>query len=119
MRARGFRLVLDSDLNREFTDGNPDGLNTSSVLFFPQSHDGTSFGFPRCLIKHYRIESQDENGVWSTVFEDQENRQRFIRRELDVTAKAIRFLPLTTYFSEQKTEDYASSVAHIFNFEMF
>ena len=117
--VRGFRLVLDSDLNREFTDGNPDGLNTSSVLFFPLSHNRTVFGFPRCLIKHYKIEAQDADGVWATVFEDEQNHQRFIRKELGIKAKAIRFVPLSTYFSEMKTEDYGSSVAHIFNFEVF
>lgn len=115
----GFRLVLDSDLNREFVEGNPDGLNTSAVLFFPYSHHQTTFGFPRCLIKHYRIEAQDESGAWATVYEDDQNHQRFIRKELNIQAKAVRFVPLSTYFSEMKTEDYGSSVAHIFNFEVY
>lgn len=115
----GFRLVLDSDLNREFVEGNPDGLNTSAVLFFPYSHHQTTFGFPRCLIKHYKIEAQDESGAWTTVYEDDQNHQRFIRKELNIRAKAVRFVPLSTYFSEMKTEDYGSSVAHIFNFEVY
>jgi len=115
----GFRLVLDSDLDREFTEGNPDGLTTSSVLFFPMSHNQTAFGFPRCLIKHYKIEALSEDGVWTTVFEDFSNHQRFIRKPLNITACAVRFIPLSTYFSETKTEDYGSSVAHIFNFEVF
>lgn len=117
--VEGFRLVLDSDLDREFTDGNPNGLNTSAVLFFPYSHHQTTFGFPRCLIKHYRIEAQGEDGAWTTVFEDRENHQRFIRRALNITAKAVRFIPLSTYFSETKVEDYGSSVAHLFNFEVY
>ncbi|MBO4837285.1 MAG: FAD-dependent oxidoreductase, partial [Clostridia bacterium] len=117
--VKGFRLVLDSDLNREFVDGNPDGLNTSTVLFYPLSHNGTAFGFPKCLVKHYRIEAQGENGEWDTVYEDCENHQRFIRRELDIRARAVRFVPLSTWFSETKTEDYGSSVAHIFNFEVY
>ena len=33
--------------------------------------------------------------------------------------KAVRFIPLSPYFSETKVEDYGSSVAHIFNFEVF
>ena len=115
----GFRLVLDSDLDREFTDGNPNGLNTSSVLFYPYSHNQTTFGFPRCLIKHYKIEVQDESGEWRTVYEDDQNHQRFIKKPLDLTAKAVRFVPLSTYFSEMKCEDYGSSVAHIFNFELY
>ena len=115
----GFRLVLDSDLDREYTDGNPDGLTTSTVLFYPLSHNGTAFGFPRCLVRHYRIEAQDESGEWRTVYEDRENRQRFIRQRLDITARAVRFIPLSTYFSQTKTTDYGSSAAHLFSFEVF
>lgn len=115
----GFRLVVDSDLNREFVEGNPDGLNTTSVMFYPYSHNQTTFGFPKCMIKHYKIEAQGEDGQWRVVYEDKENHQRFIKQPLDITAHAVRFIPLSTYFSETKVEDYGSSVAHIFNFEVF
>ncbi len=118
-RVEGFRLVLDSDLNREFVEGNPDGLYSSSVLFFARSFNDTTFGFPKCLVKHYKIEAQDEKGEWTTVFEDNDNRQRFIKRALNISAKAVRFVPLSTYFSEARVEDYGSSVAHLFNFEVF
>lgn len=117
-RISQFRLVLDSDLNREFVAGNPNGLNTSSVLFYPISHNGTTFGFPQCLIKAFRIEVLDAQGVWQTVYETDENHQRFIREKLDVVTSAIRFIPLSTYQSEQKCEDYGSSVAHFFAFEV-
>ena len=53
------------------------------------------------------------------MFEDTQNHQRFIRQALNVRAKAIRFIPLSTYFSETKSEDYGSSVAHLFNFEVY
>ena len=115
----GCRLVVDSDLNREFVEGNPDGLNTTSVMFYPYSHNQTTFGFPKCMIKHYKIEAQGEDGQWRVVYEDKENHQRFIKQPLDITARAVRFIPLSTYFSETKVEDYGSSVAHIFNFEVF
>ena len=115
----GFRLVVDSDLNREFVEGNPDGLNTTSVMFYPYSHNQTTFGFPKCMIKHYKIEAQGEDGQWRVVYEDKENHQRFIKQPLEITARAVRFIPLSTYFSETKVEDYGSSVAHIFNFEVF
>lgn len=118
MHVREFRLVVDSDLNREYTDGNPDGLNTSSVLFFPASYDNTSFGFPKCMLKSFRIEAADQNGSWKTVYETHENHQRLIREPLDIDATAIRLIPLSTYQSEQKGEDYGSSTAHIFAFEV-
>lgn len=115
----GVRLVLDSDLDREYTDGNPDALNVTSTFFFRQTYDGTTFGFPKCLIKHYRIDVMNEDGEWHTQIEVTDNHQRFIRHELNITAKAVRFIPISTYHSERKTEDYGSSTAHIFNFEIF
>ncbi len=118
-KVSGFRLVLDSDLNREFIDGHPDGLHTTSVMFYPYSYNQTTFGFPRCLIKHYRIEAQDESGAWTTVYEENANHQRFIKKSLDITATAVRFIPLSTYDSERKVNDYGSAVAHVFNFEIF
>jgi len=113
------RLVLDSDLNREYTYGNPDGLHTSSVLFFPKSYNNTTFGFPTCLIKHYKIEYLTENGVWQTAIEVTDNYMRFIKHKLQVNALAVRFIPISTYHSETKTNDYLSSTAHLFNFEVF
>lgn len=118
MHVREFRLVVDSDLNREYTDGNPDGLNTSSVLFFPASYDNTSFGFPKCMLKSFRIEAANQNGNWKTVYETHENHQRLIREPLDIDATAVRLIPLSTYQSELKGEDYGSSTAHIFAFEV-
>ena len=115
----GVRLVFDSDLDREYTDGNPDALHTSSTLFFPKSYHGTTFGFPKCLVKHYRIEVLRENDEWETAVEIFDNHRRFVRHSLDVEAKAVRFIPLSTYHSERKTSDYGSSTAHIFNFEVF
>ena len=67
--VNGARLVFDSDLDREYTDGNPDALHTSSTLFFPKSYNYTSFGFPKCLIKHYRLEVMDESGIWNMAVE--------------------------------------------------
>ncbi|MBE6702090.1 MAG: FAD-dependent oxidoreductase [Ruminococcaceae bacterium] len=118
-QINGVRLVFDSDLDREYTDGNPDALHTSSSMFFPKSYNNTSFGFPKCLIKHYKIEVMDNLGQWSTKIEVFDNHQRFIVHELNMMAKAVRLIPLSTYHSERKTEDYGSSTAHIFNFEIF
>ena len=116
---RGVRLVFDSDLDREYTDGNPDALHTSSTLFFPKSYENTTFGFPKCLIKHYKVDVMDEFGEWKTVIEVFDNHQRFVKHELNLNARAVRLVPLSTYHSERKTEDYGSSTAHIFNFEVF
>ena len=118
-QVNGVRLVFDSDLDREYTDGNPDALHTSSTLFFPKSYNDTSFGFPKCLIKHYKIEIMDESGGWKTAVEISDNHQRFIKHEINTVTKAVRLIPLSTYHSERKTEDYGSATAHIFGFEIY
>jgi hypothetical protein len=71
------------------------------------------------LIKRYRIEILDENGQWDTALEITNNHQRFVKHALNKIAKAVRFTPLSTYHSETKTEDYGSSTAHLFNFEVY
>ncbi len=113
-----FRLVADSDLDREYVEGNPDALNISTVLMRPLSYNRTTFGFPKCMIKSYRIEALDENGQWRSICEEMDNYQRFIRKEIDVVTKAVRFIPLSTYASEAVSETYGSATAHIFAFEM-
>ena len=117
--VNGVRLVFDSDLDREYTDGNPDALHTSSTIFFLKSYNNTTFGFPKCLVKRYRIEAKDENGAWKTVLEVTDNHQRFVKHALNLTTTAVRLVPLSTYHSERKTEDYGSSTAHIFSFDLF
>ena len=61
----------------------------------------------------------DESGEWTTAIEVEDNHQRFVKHALQVTTKAVRLIPISTYHSERKTEDYGSSTAHIFNFEIF
>lgn len=120
--VKGVRLVLDSDLNREYVSGNPDGVNTSTVLFYPITHNHTTFGFPQCLIKHFRIDVK-KDGNWSCALEIFDNHQRFLKLALPESCcdgvEAVRFVPLSTYYSETKNEDYGSSVAHLFNFELY
>ena len=71
------------------------------------------------MVKHFKIEAQDEQGQWNVVYENRENYQRFIRERLDVMAKAIRFVPLSTYASEMMSDTYGSATAHIFAFEVY
>lgn len=117
-KVSAFRLVVDSDLNREYIEGNADGIGTSTVLFRPLSHNCTTFGFPGCMLKSFRIEVKDEFNNWITAFETTNNHQRLIREKLDFTTTAVRLIPLSTYLSEKKCEDYGSSTAHIFAFEV-
>ena len=114
-----FRLIVDSDLDREYTDGNPAVLNISATLFRRLDYNYTSFGFPKCMLKAFRIEALDDNGEWKTVYETDRNYQRMIRQQLDVDTTAIRLIPINTYFSEELgVATYGSAQAHIFAFEV-
>ena len=113
-----FRLVVDSDLDRECIEGNPEVVQYNMILLRPTSYDNTSFGFPKCMVKSFRIDVMDNEGNWACVYTETDNHQRFIREKLDVTAKAIRFVPLSTYASEMVSETYGSATAHIFAFEV-
>lgn len=113
-----FRLVVDSDLDREYTEGNPDVLNISTTLFKRIDYNYTSFGFPKCMLKSFKIEALDSTGNWKTVYETDSNHQRLIRKPLDVDTTAIRLIPLATYFSDSLWNTYGSAQAHIFSFEV-
>lgn len=114
-----FRLIVDSDLDREYVEGNPKALYFSNPLFRRLDYNYTSFGFPTCMLKAFRIEALDEKNEWVTVWETDKNHQRMIREKLDVVTTAVRLIPVNTYFSEKMGPSaYGSSQAHIFAFEV-
>ena len=114
-----FRLIVDSDLDREYTEGNPRVLNISTCLFRRMDYNYTSVGFPKCMLKAFRVEAQNEQGEWNTVYETNDNYQRMIREKIDVDAVAVRLIPVSTYFSEKLGRAaYGSAQAHIFSFEV-
>lgn len=114
-----FRLIVDSDLDREYTEGNPRVLNISATLFRRMDYNYTSFGFPKCMLKAFRIEALDDAGNWKIVYETDRNHQRMIREKLELDTTAIRLIPMKTYFSEELgAAAYGSAQAHIFSFEV-
>ncbi len=113
-----FRLVVDSDLDREYTEGNPDVLGISMTLFRRLDHNHTTFGFPKCMLKSFRIEAMGDDGEWHTVYETDKNHQRLIRADINVETTAIRLIPLATYFSDSLWTTYGSAQAHIFAFDV-
>ena len=114
----GVRLVVDSDLDREQIDGNPDLMYIPMPLFRGLGYGNTSFGFPKCLLKAFRIEAIDENGEWKTVYETSSNHQRLVNIRLDIDTTAVRLIPLATWGSEKLIFTYDSAVAHIFSFDV-
>ena len=113
----GFRLVCDSDLDRENFDGHPDLLTIPMPLFRGLGHAGTTFTFPRTVLKAFRVEAKEADGSWTPVFETASNHQRLVRGAVGRECLGLRLVPLATWGSALKENDYGSSTAHVFAFE--
>jgi len=113
-----FRLVVDSDLDREYVEGNPDLLHISAPLMRPMHHNYSRLGFPKTILKEFRIEALNDAGEWVTVYETADNHQRLIREELSVDTTAVRLIPVHTYYSASMWTTFGSTQAHIFSFEV-
>lgn len=112
----GVRLVLDSDLDREYCEGNPNLMNITMPLFRARSYHYTSFGFPTCMLKDFRLETAGEDGEWHLLTEIKDNYQRFLRIPCNTDCRALRLVPIHTWGSSALIHPYAEDV-HIFNFE--
>ncbi len=97
-RVTRLRFVFDSDLNRS-------GHN--SVAAYPL--DMEPVGPPETLVRAFRIESLDEDGMWSTIAREDNNYQRLVRFDIDVTTRALRLVPEATW---------GAADAHIFAWEV-
>lgn len=114
----GFRIVADSDLDREYTDGNPDALNISTTLFRRADYNHTTFGFPRCMLKSFEVKILGDDGEWITVHSEDDNYQRLIKGKIEAYTTAVALVPKSTYFSETLWNDYGSSQVHLFAFDI-
>ncbi len=117
-KVSSFRLVVDSDLDREHIEGNPNLMTIPMPLFYARSYNGTSFGFPTCLLKEFRVEYLDDAGNWVVGYETDCNYQRLIREDLNVETTAVRLVPVHTWASAELYHTYGSVQAHIFAFEV-
>ena len=113
-----FRLVVDSDLDREYVEGNPDATNISGILFRRADYNHTTFGFPKCMIKSFDIEILNDNDEWVNVYSETHNKRRVITGKIGTETKGVRFIPRSTYYSETLWTTYDSAQAHIFAFDI-
>ena len=91
-------------------------MNITMPLFRARSYNYTSFGFPTCMLKDFRLETAGEDGEWHLLTEVKGNYQRFLRIPCDVNCRALRLVPIHTWGSAALIHPYAEDV-HIFNFE--
>jgi len=117
-RVSSFRLVVDSDLEREYMEGNPNLMKIPMPLFFASSYEHTSFGFPTCVLKEFTIDILDDKGEWKTVFEATDNIMRLICGKIDAETTAVRLVPKATWHSSRLYHTYGSGKCHIFAFEV-
>ena len=84
-----FRFIFDSDLNRK-------PLNMPCN--YPLNPQFASV--PEIMTKSFRIDFLDDNGVWQTLCQENNNYQRLVRIKKSVKTKAVRFIPLATWGSD-------------------
>jgi len=84
-----FRFIFDSDLNRK-------PLNMPCN--YPLKPQFASV--PETMTKSFRIDFLDDNGMWQTLYQENNNYQRLVRIKKSVKTKAVRFIPLATWGSD-------------------
>ena len=103
----GFRIVFDSDLERESCTGHP--VLRRYPMLCNQYVDMEPFGFPTTMVKAFRLEYRDDAGDWQTACTCTDNHQRLVRGPVSLTTDAVRLIPLETW---------GSPTAHLFAFEV-
>jgi hypothetical protein len=92
------RIVFDSDLNRTLKN-----MPCSFPLHAPLRST------PATMTRAFRLEALDTDGQWRVVAHVEDNHQRLVRLPLEVTTRAIRLVPETTWGAER---------AHLYAFDV-
>jgi hypothetical protein len=89
-RVRVLRFVFDSDLNR------PEKATPANYPLHIEP-----VGVPQTLVRAFRVEALDDDGTWRTIACVDNNYQRLVHLNLDVTTCALRFVPESTWGAER------------------
>jgi hypothetical protein len=89
-KIKELRFVFDSDLNRNIHN---------MPCNYPLNDN--SWHVPETMLKQFKIEAKDENYNWLLVNEVTNNYQRLVRIPVNITTKAIRFIPLKTWGADK------------------
>jgi hypothetical protein len=90
LRVRRLRFVFDSDLNRTGHNG---------VAAYPL--DMATVSPPETLVRAFRVECLGEDGTWIMAARADNNYQRLVHLDVDITTRALRFIPEATWGSAQ------------------
>ena len=87
MEIKGVRLAFDSDLDKD----------RKMPCSFPQKPNSR---VPKTLVKKFRLEAQEGDGNWRTVFREENNYQRLVRVPLELRAQSLRLVAEETWGAE-------------------
>ncbi len=93
------RMVFDSDLDRntwQGVDSNIKRFPMRCSVFAGQK----AVSVPETLVKAFRLEVFDEIEGWKTVYREENNYQRLVKVNLDVSRFRIRLVPESTWGCE-------------------
>jgi hypothetical protein len=96
--VRQVRLVFDSDLKRQ---------EHAMPSHYPLHSQPV--GVPRSLVRAFRIEALGEDGAWRVAAREENNYQRLARLQVNILARAVRFIPESTWGAEK---------VHLFAFDV-
>ncbi|MBN1878140.1 MAG: FAD-dependent oxidoreductase [Anaerolineae bacterium] len=97
-KVRRLRFTFDSDLNR------PEKNQPSSYPL-----DMEPITTPATLVRAFRVETLTEDGEWILVTRVDNNYQRLVHLNVDVTTRALRFIPEATW---------DATAAHVFAWDV-
>ncbi len=97
-RVTAVRFTFDSDLNR------PEKNAPANIPL-----DMPPVAPPETLVRAFRVEALDGDDRWATVLHLDNNYQRLVRLPVDVTTRALRFIPEATW---------GASTAHVFAWDV-
>ena len=103
-RITALRLVLDSNLSRG-TFGKGVAINMP-CRYTLENHEQQP---PSTLVKGFRVEVLNNNGAWETAWAEENNTQRFLKRNVECDTTAIR---LTVH------QTWGDAAVNIFDWEV-
>ena len=89
------RLIFDSDLNRKGQGDCATYEERNLLSNYPLNQPDRPV--PSTLVKSFRLEVKDANGLWKTVWETSANHQRLVMIPLDCNGSALRIIPTETW----------------------
>ncbi len=100
VQVEQIRMVFDSDLNRNTWKDVEDKFKRYPMRCHVFANQKDVF-IPETLIKAFRLEAPDGEGGWKTVYREENNYQRLVKINLEISTSRIRLVPECTWGSKE------------------